>query len=350
MYVIFDCEQPYYLPQYTPVIDRLISLGHRVGLAWHQEEPPKFANKAVEILLVKANAVVNRYAQEEPDWLVFGNQCQYLNGLNKNIKTALLFHGIGLKACYHKPELLGFDVRFVEGDQRLTKLASRYPNEVYHSVGFAKLDPLFSNEKQFDTSLQSLNLDNNKKTVLYAPTFFPSSIECLADDWPEQLKDLNIIIKPHYFSLTRPKYQAHRTKFEFWKRYKNVHFVPVECQSILPYMAISDVIVSGASSVLFEFAALDKAVIWSDFSKLRWSYRGPLAFRLKMRVGHSTPNYANVATRVTSVAALSDEIRTALSEPAGDRKARLSYVQDLIGVTDGCASQRIVDYLESNLK
>lgn len=43
-------------------------------------------------------------------------------------------------------------------------------------TGYAKLDPLINNES-LGFSCEQLGLDSKKPTVLYAPTFYPSSIE-----------------------------------------------------------------------------------------------------------------------------------------------------------------------------
>src|SRR3546814_14039365 len=78
-------------------------------------------------------------------------------------------------------------------------------------------------------------------------------------------------------------YAAQRRKLDVWGRHANVHVADLAAYSLLPYMGSADLMISEASSALFEFAALDKPIVWCDFLKLRWSYRGPLRFRSEER-------------------------------------------------------------------
>ena len=41
--------------------------------------------------------------------------------------------------------------------------------------------------------LQKLGLKAEKKTLIYAPTFYPSSIECFPKNFPEDLNQYNIL-------------------------------------------------------------------------------------------------------------------------------------------------------------
>src|SRR5690606_20286054 len=118
------------------------------------------------------------YNEKSPDWIIFGNDnFNDFSSLKINTKTALLYHGIGVKACYYSAGLSNFSVRFTEGKFRQKKLEELYPLSNFYEVGFAKLDPLFDPEYyQFNQlNLESIGLDSEKKTILYAPTFYPRS-------------------------------------------------------------------------------------------------------------------------------------------------------------------------------
>ena len=62
------------------------------------------------------------------------------------------------------------------------------------NVGFCKLDPIINGETTgFD--LNQLGLKTEKKTLIYAPTFYPSSIERFPKNFPEDFSKYNILIK-----------------------------------------------------------------------------------------------------------------------------------------------------------
>lgn len=349
MRTAFDCGEPYYLPQYVPVINELTARGHDVSIATYQSlDLAGLASAAAvsQVQLSDDTAALHHYHELRPDWIVFGNGWKRLNELPSETRTALLYHGIGVKESYYEADLCGFDVRFVEGDARLRALAERYPQENFVATGFAKLDELINPTGESRVSLETMELRPDRKTILYAPTFFPSSVECLPDDFPAQLPSLNLIVKPHFFSLTRPRYARQREKYARWARYDNVHLVPESALSILPFMAIADLLVSEASSTIFEFAALDRPVVWCDFYRLRWSYRGPFRYRLRKRMDANINRFADIAAHASSPRHLVEQIQLELENPMRLSASRQRYVRELVGEVDGKASLRIADYLE----
>ncbi|MFO7884925.1 MAG: CDP-glycerol glycerophosphotransferase family protein [Desulfobacteraceae bacterium] len=172
-----------------------------------------------------------------------------------------------------------------------------YPEGAYCLTGFAKLDPLYNGEIP-KLDLSTMGLDPVKKTLLYAPTFYPSSIEQFSSLFPGEFQEYNIIVKPHYFSLTKNKYKNQRKKFRQWQSYPNVYLADVDERSLLPFMATADILISEASSSIFEFAALDKPIVWCDFLHLRWSYKGPLSFRLTRRLDQYILKYSDLGAHV----------------------------------------------------
>lgn len=343
--IIFYAEHAYYLPQFMPVVNALQQRGAAVEVVLDAEknadEPAATQRLTVAKLLQRV--------REGADWLVFGNEVSWLKQLPASVKTALLYHGVGVKACYYDEALSHFDVRFTEGAFRHQQLQQRYPKSHFQQVGFAKLDPiaLADGRQQQALSLTELGLDPNKQTVLYAPTFYPSSIERMPLDWPQQFSDYNIIIKPHAFSMSHSKYDKQRQRFAHWQQSPNVHFA--KQASLLPYMATADILLSEASSALFEFAALNKPVIWIDFLQLRWSYRGPLRFRFDKRMDQSITEYASVARHVSRPSKLFDAVQEELQHPQQLAAERQRVTAELIGEVDGKVSARVADYLLDNI-
>ena len=350
----FDTLHLYYLPQYLPIKDELARRGiaskfivyrsndqqpmleafvNRHGLDCHWVDDPLEA--------------LNYYKQARPDWVIFGNIFDAASALNNFCKTASVGHGIGPKSSYYEKSAGDIQVRFVEGQYRLQRLQQRYPDKTFIDTGYAKLDPLINgNEPGLD--LSELGLDPNKRTLLYAPTFYPSSIEKMGKHWPKQFEQYNILLKPHFFSLTKPRYKAQKALLEFWAQSKNAYLAATDETNLLPFMATADLLISDASSALFEFAALDKPVVWCDFIKLRWSYRGPLRFRFNKRMDEDLYKYADVAAHASTFKKLKDVVDEQIDKPQLFAHKRKEYIELLAGKVDGLASRRIVDYLLTN--
>lgn len=353
MHIAFDVGSFYYLPQYLPVYEELRARGVECSFVFYDD--PVYGELLRGIVTrerlpaswcADRDASLRHYTQLRPDWVVFGNHSSNVKALPAGTRTALLYHGIGIKRCYYDTELAELDLRFVEGPFRLAELQRRHPQSQFCDSGFAKLDPLLRDPAAAPKlDLAALGLQAQRPTILYAPTFYPSSIECLPDDWPAQLADLNLLIKPHFFTLTGEQYAAQRRKLERWRRYANVHLADLAAYSLLPYMGSADLMISEASSALFEFAALDKPIVWCDFLKLRWSYRGPLRFRYRRRMDDTIDAWRNVGVHVPKAAGLGAAIRAELQQPQRRAGERRRCTEQLIGVTDGRASLRIADRL-----
>jgi CDP-glycerol glycerophosphotransferase len=353
MRVWFDVQSFYYLTAYLPVARVLATRGAEVVFLFYRQgdfdrllEQVAREEGLTMRWVATGEEALQCYLEEKPDWAVFGNAFKGVELLKPHCKTAQIFHGIGVKECYYDAPLQAMHVRFVEGEFRRQELQRRFPQANIVATGYAKLDPLFDNT-QAAVDLAKLGLDPSKKTLLYAPTFYPSSIECMPDDWPQQLAKYNLIVKPHYFSWASPKYAAQRAKFATWAKAVNVYVAGVDAHSLLPFFPVSDVLISEASSSLFEFAALDKPVLWCDFLHLRWTYRGIFRFRFNKRMDPQMQRYEDIGQHVPKFAQLAAAIEQALTDSGRYAAARRRCTQELIGPTDGRCAERIVDYLFS---
>ncbi|WP_372771132.1 CDP-glycerol glycerophosphotransferase family protein [Pseudoalteromonas sp.] len=353
MKVIFDIQHLYYLPQYLPVIDVFkqhdtdIEL---IGYKTDDEDLNRIVEKALQETKLSLKIVQNwqesltHYLAQKADWIVFGNAVSDLEQLHEVSKTVLMQHGVGPKSCYYDVSKNPTTVRFVEGEKRLGNLQTMFPSGNFVDSGYAKLDPAINN-KTATRSLASMGLDKTKPTLLYAPTFYPSSIELFAKSFPDDFANYNIILKPHFFSLTKPRYKKQKFLLENWAKQDNVYLAGVEEYNLLEFMAISDVLISDASSAIFEFAALDKPVIWCDFYKLRWSYRGILAFRFKKRIDESIEVFHQLCERAANYRALAKCVANAVENPQAKHAIRVAITKEYVGDVDGNCAQRVVDYL-----
>ncbi len=351
MQVFFDVQHLYYLPQYLPVYEELIKMGVKCKFVLHREKDLNhILTQYTDKYQLTCYWVNNKqeakkvFLEKKPEWIIFGNAVNDLEEVHLASKTALMQHGIGPKSCYYDVSKSAILYRFVEGKHRLERLNKLFPEKKFIDTGYAKLDPIV-NKSENASFLDSLGLNANKKTILYAPTFYPSSIECLPNNFPELLEKYNIIIKPHFFSLIKRKYKAQQKKLKHWGQYKNVYVSDIGDVSILPFMQQAALIISDASSTLFEFAALNKPAIWCDFYKLRWSYRGIFKYRFTKRLDTDITYFEKVAAKTLNVQELTQQVELHINNPELNEVGRIKTSKYLVGKVDGKCSSRIARFL-----
>lgn len=353
MHVIFDVLHLYYLPQYLPVYHELKKHQCQVEFVFYHSIHDDIIKGVIAQEQLSAQWVSNEsqatefYLSQQADWVVFANAYPHLDKVHTVSKSVQLGHGIGPKASYYTKSDTATTVRFVEGAYRTSRFNEMYPNDTFVDVGFAKLDPIINGES-VDFDLAKLGLDPTKPTIAYAPTFYPSSIECFPKNWPEEFKEYNILIKPHYFSVSKEKYINQQRLLNHWSSFDNVYLAKIEDYSLVPFMATADVLISDASSALFEFAALNKPVIWCDFLKLRWSYRGIFSYRFKKRMDQDYGEYADIAVHAKKYSQVKKLVASHYQQPQQLEAVRLAFSEKLAGKLDGKASERIVSYLLNN--
>jgi len=354
MKITFDVAHLYYLPQYLSVYNRLTEKKIDCTFVVYRDKDliQIIENEIIRLTLPhifvdSEEESIEYYKSCDSNWIIFGNSYKYISEIPSHIKTALINHGAGVKSVGYLPGMNQMDVRFVDGTHHYKELTKAFPDRNQVLVGFSKMDPLINNTQE-PLDLKALGLDPNKQTLLYAPTFYPSSIEKFPNDFPTHFKDYNILIKFHFFSYIKKKYKAHVKRITRWNQYNNVYAAGIDEYSILPFLKSADLLISDASSTLFEFAALNKPVVWCDFMKLRFFYRGPFRFRYLNRLDKKLFQYRDIAAHVKTYNALRNEIDRQIEQPALFEKKRLAYTDQLLGPIDGKSSIRVADYLLNN--
>jgi hypothetical protein len=349
--IAFDVQHLYYLPQYKPIWRALQQRGVEcelviydsplVTLIWEKVAQDM---EITHIRVASKEEALKHYQRTTPEWIVFGNNFKLHDQIPSSVSTAMVNHGAGIKSAGYSSGYNKMNVRFVEGPHHLAALKSDYPERNFVLTGFAKLDPLI-NQEVHDLDLSALGLAPDKPTILYAPTFFPSSIELMPRDLPQQLGEFNIIAKPHFFTYTKSRYSGQMKRLQQWSKASNVYLAPSHHYSIVPYLAVTNILISEASTTLFEAAALDIPIVWCDFVKLRWSYRGPFRYRYERRIDPRMRQYYDIAAHVAQPAELVNTIREQHDNPEEFSANRRSYAELLLGPCDGRAAQRVADYL-----
>ena len=348
--ILFYVAYPYYFPHFLPIGKVFKAEGHHVSY----------------ILSDKQNSEnMEEIAQENDLDYTFGEESLFSADVDvvffakpfeeaKDIAamTVFLEHGIGTKSTTFFSSVEYFDMYLVEGDQKYNRLKELYPQFEYKlaKVGFSKFDEIVHFPKEEEKKIfEKYALDKKKKTILYAPTFFPSSIEKMADDFPSEFSDCNILVKPHYLSYERKKYKNQIKKFKVWEGYENCTVLPLSEYNLVPFMAISDVMISDESSAMFEFASLNKPVISNQYFKLRWAYY-LMPWRLGKRIDSSKESYRTILDNANSYEDTLKYTKEALVNPHKLESERLKFSKDLCGEIDGKVSDRIYEAALKKLK
>ena len=257
-------------------------------------------------------------------------------------------HGTwGGKTVNYAPDLNDVDLRFVDGKFMEDRVLELFPEKksIYYISGYSKLDNYFQlTEEDRIKFLQSCHLDINKKTILYAPTFYPSSILKMGKKFPEDFAEYNIILKPHSHLFLRKRYRRDLHRLETWAKYPNVYLAHFNETDILPFLNASDLMISDMSSAVFEFAGIGKPAIVNMFLRYRLHDR---LFPQKVRKRLDTENFYlwEVADTPKKYQNMVKNAQEALAGTDKNKAKREELIHYVMGVVNGKVSPRIVDKL-----
>ena len=348
--MVFYVAYPYYFPHFLPISQYIGSQDKKI----------------LYILSDKQNtAVMEQIAQDEQLDYLLGDEHLYqvdtqfiffanLFNQGRELKATRLFlwHGVGTKPYDFKQALSENDILFTEGDYKYNKLVNEFPqfSSKIYKVGYSKLDSVFNVTTQtIDALKDKYQLDKRKKTILYAPTFYPSSIEKMSDDFPKEFSDYNVIVKAHYLTFERKKYHKQLIKFNKWAKYDNCTICSVDEYNLVPFLSLADVMISDESAAVFEFTALNKPVILNKFLKLRLSYiLNPK--KLTKRLDSGMDRYRLIGDNANTYDEMVSMTRDGFNHPDKYEHARLEMTEDICGLVDGKVSERIYQICESQIQ
>jgi CDP-glycerol glycerophosphotransferase (TagB/SpsB family) len=347
MQIYFYVAYPYYFPHFLPISKVFEANKHKVTYILSDKQNSKNMESIAKENHVEYIFGVDNLFDTKADAIFFANPFQRAKEIDAI--TIFLEHGIGAKSTTFFSTIEYFDIYIAEGIQKYNRLKELYPQHESKLalVGFSKFDEIVNfTQEQKDKLFDKYGLDKNRKTILYAPTFFPSSIEKMDDDFPSEFKDYNIWVKPHYLTYERKKYRNHLKKFKKWEAYDNCTILPLSEYNLVPFLATSDVMISDESSAMFEFASLNKPVISNQYFKLRWSYY-LMPWKLSRRIDSSKAKYRTILDTANSYKETINYTKEALSNPSKLEKIRLKFSRDIVGVIDGKVSERIYKIVEA---
>ena len=283
------------------------------------------------------------------DIVITGDTLRNTSGYGKTL-LCFLNHGTGIKnILYRELAKVPNDKYqiFVEGRHRVDSLkkSGRLGKNEVHLIGLPKLDYYFQGRySDREKLLAHLGLDPLKKTIVYAPTYKPTSLYEIKNEIFEQTSKYNLIIKLHPYSWMG-KYAAHgqhRIYERRVKKYPHAVLLPFEAYNIVPFYAVADTLISEASSTVFDFLALNKFGIVYDLhcDKLNHSDGEPLLEIDNREFLKGAFVHVNAGNQLQSA------IECAFN-PTEQMKARADeYRKQLFYQLDGKASQRFIAKIE----
>tara|TARA_B100001248_G_scaffold120428_1_gene89986 strand:- start:7587 stop:8711 length:1125 start_codon:yes stop_codon:yes gene_type:complete len=289
--ILFDVYHLYHLAQFDPLID-LLEHDKRFKLFFSTssenrkeeiETCTSILNKREGSFIFHKNEDIRKAEIKKLNLDVFicgWSRYEIESYVSKTTLVIMIYHGIGVKPSYWRDNNKRLDLRFVEGQYRIDQLRKHGVDTDLVLTGYIKLDSLFNkNTNYYKKKEELLGLDESKKTILYAPTFYPSSLEKLGLSLGDITSGYNLIIKPHMWTYYLDSFGGISLKgqknliFKLIDQFDHIRLLEPAEYNVTPYYKISDLLLTDASSTIYEMIALSKPVVVNRFYHLKLSHR-----------------------------------------------------------------------------
>lgn len=353
--VLFESHHLYYLPHFRPIIAELqgrggYALAASIPCTVDQGEQAQFKEEiealGVELIAAPTEEVrIQTLASRQFEVIIVGNVGQLHQIAGPRSLAVMVYHGIGLKASYYRDCSPRIDLLAVESEARLAAWQARDVDRGV-LVGMTKLDPLATGPDRRLETLQRLDLDPERATVLYAPTFYPTSLPRTLAPLVEVSTRVNVMIKLHPFSWVQQRYRRQsQSAAAAAAQAPGMALAPPEDYDILPYFQAADALVTDISSTLFEYLALDRPILKTEFAALRLRHR-LFPWRLRKRLDPERSAQIDFARKVRRPADLPEQVAEELAQPAALAERRNAAAKRHLYRTDGQASARLANAIE----
>ena len=355
--VLFETHHLYYWPNFLPII---LEMKSRLNYDIYASMPIRSSKIEYAQFLIACTEAgvktiesdsernrINKIIKNEFSIIIVGNIGQLNQLVTSKTLAVMVYHGIGLKKSYYTDINDRINLRSVESESRYDELKKMgYENLVL--TGFTKLDLLFDESNYDIVQLKKeLDLDPNKKTILYAPSFYPSSIEKLVPEFISLSKEYNILIKLHSFSWFQGRY-LHQSEqcIRVSKNYRSVKLLKNDSINIIPYYILSDLLISDISSTIFEFLPLDKPIIQAECLSLRLKHK-IFSKRFWKRLDVERMMDVDFVYKIVDPSDLYSRVQYSLEYPHEMEVNRQNACKYYLYKNDGKASFRLVNAIEA---
>lgn len=357
--ILFECHHLYYFPNFFPIIDELKKRGGydiavSIPFSMSLFERVTLRKAAVErdIRFIEEKSEVdrvNRLRNEKFNAVFVGNVGKLNEIVQDDAIAVMVYHGIGLKQTYYRDTTDRIDIRAIESEERFQDLKA-WGEKNIHLTGFTKVDPLFNRSFSRSNILEALGLDPDRKTILYAPSFYPNAIDKILPELETLSAMFNIIIKLHQFSWHQARYRYHSTLArEVSRRSDAFKLLSKEDFDIIPFLASADLLLSDISSTIFEFLPLNRPILLNEFYTLRLKHR---VFRKRFyrKLDLARLGKIDFVRWISEPDHTGTLIMDGLEHPEELKEERNQARNRYLYGSDGQASARLVDILESRIK
>ena len=364
--ILFDSYHLYHLPQFEPLID-LLELDDRFDI-FHSTSnniPKEEYQLCASILKSKPGTLIlaetendrqKRIKKLDLDFFICGwSRYDIDKYVNKKTYVGMIYHGIGIKPSYWLDNHKRLDMRFVESKYRVQQLKQNGVETDLNLTGFIKLDPIFQRNKiDINKIKQKYNLDPDKKTILFAPTFYPSSVEPIGMKLGEYTRGYNVLIKPHLWTTFLKNFAEinHQKKNRIFRNlvehYSHIHLIPPKEYNIISFFKVADVLLTEASSTIYEMLACNKPVVVNRFFKLKFSHRVFRSRLYKKRLNlEMEKDISDFCFEAHKPRDIPFAIDSALNHFNGKKEKIKEYQEKMFFKLDGLAASRARDAILS---
>ena len=306
-------------------------------------------NEISTITAINETTRVKKLKERKFQIIIVGNVGKIEQIADPSTLAIMVYHGIGLKQTYYRDITDRIDIRVVESKERYDILQKQGQKNLV-LTGYSKCDPLIEYDNSQADILDKLGLDPTKKTVLYAPSFYPSSIEKISPELAQFSSEFNLIIKLHNFSWFQKRYQYQSVLIRtVTDNLKDSFLAQPFDIDVIPYMLASDLLISDISSTIFEFLPLDRPIIMAECFSIRFKHR-IFKRRFKRKLDLDRFDAIDFVYRINEPAQLNGLVYHAIEYPDEMSKVRVDAGERYLYKTDGKASSRLLDAIEKELQ
>ena len=355
--ILFEIHHLYYWPNFQPIIEEFI---YRENHIIHISMPCRTSKKQENILRGLSSKMpvqfigentekdrIKKIIENRYDVIIVGNVGQINKIASEKSIVVMVYHGIGLKQSYYNDINDRIDIRAVESSNRYNELVNHGHNNLV-LTGYTKLDRLNTiTDDEVDRYRKSLNLDPGKKTILYAPSFYPTSIEKISPFISVLNQDFNVVIKLHGFSWEQKRFR-YQSKLctELDNNNSNVKLVPNEKIDIIPLYKIADILITDISSTMFEYLPLNRPIIQAECFTLRLKHK-IFYYRFMKKMDSKRLEDVDFVYKILNPEDLLSRLYFALDNLDQMSEKREKACNSFLYKIDGKASKRLVDAIEN---
>ncbi len=325
--------------------------GNRPKIAFHMNEGFHYAIMKPIFDVLKSHFDV--IMTGDPEWIrsfgpsfvfVANKQAESLRAVIPKAKFVYTRHGlISKNFVYDAARSCDYVCVTSEVQQKQFVEEGGFDAEQVWLTGYAQMVPLFKKEKL----PHGLNLHPKRKKVLYAPTYtaglssIPMLLPHINEGLMRNLGEIEFLIKLHPLVEKMHPVWFRRMR-QISRQFDNIHLIENASTDIVPYLQIADILISDASSVMFQYLAMDRPII---------AITNPERYATVEYDPHGIEwRWRDMAVEIDDVSALPVALQICLENPELRADKRAQYRKELFGsVTDGRTGERVLEYLKKQL-